>query len=160
MRGQQKIACGRQGEVCRRRPHAPGPYVSHTIRKDACGICSVNHGSFPVESCQTGQRPHKATRNGCCLATGPSEGGLQPHRQPWVKKPPCAALQKTACCRPSDCGNLKNIVITSPQELPNFRLLRAGGGLGLRRLKREGLGVQRRVRGLNGLGGFLVQSRA
>ena len=107
-----------------------------------------------MKSCQTGQRPHKATRNGCCLATGPSEGGLQPHRQPWVKKPPCAALQKTACCRPSDCGNLKNILITSPQELPNFRLLRAGGGLGSRRLKGEGLGGQRGVRGLRGLGRF------
>ena len=82
------------------------------------------------------------------------EGGLQPHRQPWVKKPPCAALQKTARCRLSDCGNLKNILITSPQELPNFRLLRAGGGLGLRRLRGEGLGGHRGVRGLRRLGGF------
>lgn len=61
---------------------------------------------------------------------------------------------KQTCCIPSDCGNLKNILITSPQELPNYKLLRAGGGLGLRRLKGEGLGGQRRVRGLRGLGGF------
>ena len=65
-------------------------------------------------------------------------------------------------------GPLQTIRLRQPEEHFDYITTRpsklqtpeAGGGLGLRRLKREGLRVQRGVRGMNGLGGILVQSRA
>ena len=138
--------------------------LSHTLANNSLGCLwhfeSVNHGSFPVKSCQTGQRPHKATRNGCCLATGPSRGG-----------PPASSSamgQKASMRSTPKKGPLQTIRLRQPEEHFDYITTRpsklqtpeAGGGLGLRKLKREGLRVQRGVRGMNGLGGILVQSRA
>ena len=98
-----------------------------------------------MESCQTGRRPHKATRNGCCLATGPSRGGPPASSSAMVQK---ASMRST----PKN-GPLQTIGLRQPEEpfdyiTPRTSKLQTPEGRRCARIKKvEGRGFGRAERG-------------